>query len=138
MGPVKALSVMQPWTWLLANRHKPIENRDWRCHYRGRVLLHAGKKVDRDAMRELRAGFHPVTGERLEIEFPDEFETGGIVGEAVVVDCVDRSDSSWFVGKFGIVMRDAKPLPFRPCKGALGFFVPEFAPSPQTAREAGR
>lgn len=125
-APLKALSIMQPWAWLIANGHKDIENRDWRCRFRGRVLLHAGKKVDRDAATCLRRGFHPVTGEPLRLDLPAAFETGGIVGEATIVGCVAQSSSPWFVGRYGILMRDARPLPFRPCKGALSFFVPAF------------
>ncbi|AWV19744.1 hypothetical protein A3862_27255 [Methylobacterium sp. XJLW] len=121
---MKALSIMQPWAWLIVNGHKDIENRDWRCHRRGHVLIHAGKKVDRDAMQDLHAGRHPVTGEPLRLDLPEVFETGGIVGEATMAGCVERSESPWFVGRFGILMRDARSLPFQPCRGALGFFLP--------------
>lgn len=129
---MRALSIQQPWAWLIVNGHKDIENRNWRCHFRGPVLIHAGKRIDRDAMEDLRDGYHPVSGDRLDLDLPEIFETGGIVGEAVIADCVERSTSAWFVGRFGIVMRDARPLDFRPCKGALGFFVPEgITPSPR-------
>lgn len=124
MSDLRALSIMQPWAWLIVNGHKDIENRDWRCHRRGPVLIHAGKRIDRDAMVDLRARRHPVTGERLALDLPESFETGGIVGQAVIAGCVERSDSSWFVGRFGIVIRDALPTPFVACKGALGFFRP--------------
>lgn len=125
---MKALSIMQPWAWLIVNGHKTIENRSWRCHYRGPILIHAGKKVDKDALQDLRDRWHPVLGTVLpnEIVAPGHIETGGIVGEAEIVDCVERSDDPWFVGRFGIVLRNATPLPFRPCKGALGFFTPTF------------
>ncbi len=129
----KALSIMQPWAWLIVNGFKGIENRDWRCRRRGPILIHAGKKVDRDAMEALRKGYHPVTGQPLEINLyavlPHTFEKGGIVGEAVITGCVDRSDSPWFVGRYGILMREARPLPFIPCKGALRFFVPDLSAS---------
>ena len=125
---MKALSIMQPWAWLIVNGHKAIENRTWRCHYRGPILIHAGKKVDSDAHDDLTNRIHPVTGERQ--GFPEApigfFERGGIVGEAEIVDCIERSDDPWFVGPFGIVLRNARPLPFRPCKGMLGFFTPTF------------
>jgi hypothetical protein len=121
---MRALSIQQPWAWLIVNGHKDIENRDWRCIRRGPVLIHAGKKVDRDAMQDLRAGRHPVTGKPLRLDLPEVFETGGIVGAATIVGCVETSSSPWFVGRFGILMRDARPLAFQPCKGALGFFVP--------------
>jgi len=131
---LRALSVMQPWTWLLAAGLKDIENRDWPTHFRGRVLLHAGKRIDREAMTDLLNGRHPVTGERHSFDLPDTFETGGIVGEATIVGCAAWSSSPWFVGKFGFVIKDAKPLPFIPCKGALGFFRPTTS-QPTTTEE---
>lgn len=54
-----------------------------------------------------------------------ELKRGGIVGECEIADCVTTSESPWFVGKYGFLLRDAKPIEFRPCKGALGFFKPE-------------
>lgn len=53
---------------------------------------------------------------------------GGIIGSVEIVDCVTESDSPWFVGSFGFVLRDPKPMPFVPWKGRLGFFdVPDSA-----------
>lgn len=125
---MKALSIMQPWAWLIVNGHKAIENRSWRCHQRGPILIHAGKKLDRGAADDLNVYRHPVHGDDLplSIDPPFYYDRGGIVGEAEIVDCVERSDDPWFVGPFGIVLRNARPLPFRPCKGALGFFTPTF------------
>ncbi len=37
-----ALSVHQPWAWLIVAGFKHIENRSRRTHYRGPVLIHAG------------------------------------------------------------------------------------------------
>jgi hypothetical protein len=59
---------------------------------------------------------------------PDGFwdcRFGGIIGQVDIVDCVDKSASPWFVGPFGFVLRNPRILPFRPCKGALGFFNPK-------------
>lgn len=129
---MKALSIMQPWAWLIVNGHKSIENRSWRCHLRGPILIHAGKKVDRDAESDLAEGIHPASGRALingpsdVIEPPRVFDVGGIVGEAEIVDCITSSEDEWFVGPFGIVLRNARPLPFQACKGALGFFTPQF------------
>jgi hypothetical protein len=56
-------------------------------------------------------------------------EKGGIVEEAEITDCVDHHDSPWFEGSYGNVLANARPLPFIPCRGMLGFFVPEVAKS---------
>ena len=40
---MKALSIRQPWAWLILNAGKDIENRSWYTSVRGRVLIHASK-----------------------------------------------------------------------------------------------
>ncbi|MCG0445699.1 ASCH domain-containing protein [Pseudomonas aeruginosa] len=51
---MKALSIRQPWAWLVANGHKDIENRDWATSFRGRFLIHAAKSMTRDEYEEAR------------------------------------------------------------------------------------
>lgn len=106
-----AISIQQPWAWLIVNGFKDIENRDWPTKFRGRILIHAGKKIDHDAYQFLEEGF-PM----LHVPSKDTIAclTGGIVGEARIVDCVQESDSPWFFGKFGFVLEDQKVLPFAP------------------------
>jgi hypothetical protein len=45
---MKALSIRQPWAELILQGRKTIELRTWSTPYRGRLLIHAGKKVDYD------------------------------------------------------------------------------------------
>lgn len=56
----------------------------------------------------------------------ETLERGGIVGSVEIVDCVEESDSAWFEGRFGFLLRDPRPLPFLPCKGQLGLFRHDF------------
>lgn len=112
---MKALSIQQPWAWLIVNGHKDIENRDWPTKGRGRFLVHAGKKLDKQSLEYLKE-------EYPDLPWPEMFDLGGIVGEAHIVDCVTQSASPWFCGTYGFVIRDAMPLPFRPYRGQLGFF----------------
>ncbi len=113
---MKALSIRQPWAWLIANGHKDIENRTWRTKFRGKFLVHAGKKFD-------NAGYDWVANE-MNIALPDKkaFELGGIVGRAEIIACVSRSDSAWFTGPIGFIIQNAAALPFHACRGRLGFF----------------
>lgn len=39
---LKAISIRQPWAWLIVNGYKDVENRIWFANLRGRVLIHAG------------------------------------------------------------------------------------------------
>lgn len=120
----KALSIMQPWAWLIVHGHKDIENRTWETRFSGPVLIHAGKRFDPNMVEE-----GDIWWPWPEIAKPADFEMGGIVGEAEIRGCVTSSLSPWFEGPFGFVLDNARPLPFRPCRGQLGFFVPDFAPA---------
>ncbi len=126
-GAMKALNIKQPWASLIVNGFKDVENRDWKprslgLKFRGRVLIHAGKQIDDEALAYVLAGVHPVTHKWVAFDVQQEFVTGGIVGEAEIVDVVTDSTSPWFTGPYGLVLRNAHPLLFRPCKGQLGFF----------------
>jgi ASCH domain len=48
---MKALSVRQPWAWLIVQGFKGIENRTWQTSFRGTVLIHAGMRIDQEANR---------------------------------------------------------------------------------------
>lgn len=114
---MRAFSVRQPWAWLIVRGIKDIENRTWRTNYRGEVLIHAGKRMDREGLAWARAmAYFPG------IEFPRVFPLGGIVGAAEIVDCVSASKSSWFEGPWGFVMRGAREVEFRECPGRLGIW----------------
>lgn len=117
-----ALSIRQPWAWLIVNGHKPIENRTWACGYRGPLLIHASKTVtdeDYEAAEDLIYDH----GLGIVLPSPRQIERGGIVGQAWLIGCVQRHESPWFFGPHGFVLEDAKPLPFRACPGKLGIFT---------------
>lgn len=119
---MKALSVQQPWAWLIVMGYKDIENRRWKTTRRGRVMIHASKKFDTD-------GYWWVRSEFPEIPLPEigDYPMGGVVGEATIVDCVDRSRSEWFSGPHGFLLTEAATYsPMLPCLGKLGFFNPKW------------
>lgn len=120
--PMKALSIRQPWAWLIIHGGKDIENRSRRTHLRGRIYVHASLGMTRD---EYIAG--EVMAEENGITLPafESLERGGIIGSVEIVDCVEDHPSPWFFGPFGYVLRDPQPLPFQPCRGALNFFEPQ-------------
>tara|TARA_R110001583_G_scaffold189552_2_gene352691 strand:- start:3403 stop:3795 length:393 start_codon:yes stop_codon:yes gene_type:complete len=116
--PAKALSIRQPWCHHILYDGKDIENRNWRTHYRGPVLIHASAKFD-GYIHEQR---------KFIIQHP-ECHLGGIVGTVEIVDCIDHThpaaQNTWFQGRYGFVLRNPIALPFTPCKGKLGFFTPD-------------
>lgn len=117
--PARALSVQQPWAWLIAHGLKDIENRDWATSFRGRIMLHAGKKMDRAAYEDLVLEGHKLPA-------LDDLPCGGFVGEVEIYGCVKESKSRWFCGVYGFQLRDAVAYEAMiPARGKLGFFVPE-------------
>ncbi len=120
-----ALSIRQPWAWMILHGGKDIENRDWPTRVRGRVFIHASKGMTRDEWDSawiFARGSGAAVGATLAGIARDNIERGGIVGSVEIVDCVTSSESHWFVGRYGFVLRDPKPLPFMPWRGQLGFF----------------
>lgn len=114
---MRALSIQQPWAWLIARGYKPIENRNWSTDFRGRFLIHAGQRIDREGYAWVREHFPEIPLPALE-----DFQRGGFVGSATLVDVVTEHESPWFQGPKGFVLGGAQPLPFMPHKGALYFF----------------
>jgi len=131
-----ALSIRQPWAWLIVNGYKDIENRDWITGRRGRFLVHAGKGMSR-AGYEGAVDTIDYVGQDIMLPPFESLERGGIVGSAVLINCVSKTESKWFFGKYGFVLTDAKPLPFRPWKGQLGFFVVPGVPTDEGTKDAG-
>lgn len=138
---MKALSINQPWAWLIVNGHKAVENRDWDTKYRGEFLIHAGKRIDYDAYDFLEAM-------DIDVPTPNELPTGGIVGKARLINTVHirdkrlvcESDKPWFFGEYGFMLDSAEPCDLKPCKGALGFFTPDYnskyaEPKPKKVKE---
>lgn len=112
-----ALSIKQPWAWLIVHGYKTVENRTWKTGYRGPVLIHAGKSFDNIGYQEIKEAFPEIPLPKL-----NEFQFGGIIGQATLTDCVTQHSSPWFSGPYGFVFSFATPCEFTPCKGSLGFF----------------
>lgn len=73
---MKVLTIRQPWATLIMLGYKRFEFRGWPTKYRGELLIHAGKTVDKEA------------SERLEKYFPSELPLGKILGKVNLVDCI--------------------------------------------------
>lgn len=116
-----AISIRQPWAWLIIHAAKDIENRTWPTRFRGNVFIHASKGMTRSEYDEACAVAGDVDG-TICIPAFESLPRGGIVGKMRIAGCVTQSGSPWFFGPFGFVIEAATSLPFQPCKGALGFF----------------
>lgn len=124
---MKALTVKQPWPYAVFHLGKDIENRDWDTRLRGVVAIHTSKKVNRSEFLMSVAAIAHIVGDANKVPMQADLPHGQIVGLVEIVDCVDRSDSPWFFGDYGFVIRNPILLP-EPiaCGGALSFWdVPD-------------
>lgn len=124
---MRALSIRQPWAWLIVNGHKDVENRDWETLWRGRFAVHAGKTLVKRDYRNVQA----EVAARFGIAVPDfdspEIHFGGVVGTVELVgvkhiESLDRPENPWFTGPFGLLLARPERMPFVLCKGQLGWF----------------
>jgi hypothetical protein len=135
--PIYALSIKQPWAWLICKGFKDIENRDWHVFkvMPLRIYVHAGlskSDMESDILSDVmdRVNF----GQRESLIRAMEnglVNLGFIIGEVTITSCVTKSTSPWFVGKYGFTLVDPvlydKPIH---CKGMLGFFKPDISEVP--------
>lgn len=123
---MKALSFIQPYAWLTATGIKSIDNRPRYTSFRGKFYIHASNKLNPNiAGLSENWILERLSDYDKERYFTEVKALGAVIGEAVLVDCVSKHISRWFVGKYGLVLHGAKlydkPIP---CKGKLGFFEP--------------
>ena len=72
---MKVITIKQPWATLIEKGYKEYEFRTWKTKYRGDILIHAGKGIDKSAIKRF---------EYLDLEYP----TGMIIAKATITDCV--------------------------------------------------
>jgi len=111
----RVLTIWQPWAGLIMDGTKPVENRSWKTFYRGRLWIHAGLTIDRNAMWTVgRPG-------------ADE-PRGVILGHVELVDVVRDSDSPWAEpGQFHWLLENPTPVKQIPYRGGQG--LRHFTPS---------
>ncbi len=135
-----ALTLRQPWAHAVVHLGKSLENRRWNTHFRGTFLIHAAKGMTlgeyEDAVdfcdgalgRTKQGTSLTRTGE---LPGPKALPFGGIVGRARLVGVLPPCASigaplcphPWHMHEqYGFLLSNIEPLPFVPCKGALGFW----------------
>lgn len=72
---MKVITIKQPFATLIAQGLKEYEFRTWKTKYRGDILIHAGKSIDKKAMKRY---------EYLNLEYP----TGCIIAKCCITDCI--------------------------------------------------
>ena len=72
---MKVITIKQPFATLIVEGIKEYEFRTWRTKYRGDILIHAGKGIDKIAMKKY---------EYLNLKYP----IGCIIAKATITDCL--------------------------------------------------
>jgi len=118
---MKALTICQPWAWLIVHGPKRYENRQWQTSYRGPLLIHAGKSrhcIKENALERWRA-------QGLVIPVASDLPFGAVVGICRLADClpIGRLDDEWASGPWCWRLENVRafeqPIP---CRGGLRLF----------------
>lgn len=72
---MKVITIKQPFATLIAEGFKEYEFRTWKTKYRGDILIHAGKSIDKEAIKRFSY---------LNLDYP----VGCIIAKAKITDCV--------------------------------------------------
>lgn len=72
---MKVITIKQPFATLIAKGYKTYEFRTWKTKYRGEILIHAGKGIDKKAMKRY---------EYLNLDYP----SGCIIAKCKITDCI--------------------------------------------------
>jgi hypothetical protein len=131
--PERALSLTWPWPYFMLELPEPyrkkIENRKpgfSHKSFRGESWVH---QTPCRSQRMFYSALEFAIGQGVPRELlpsMSQFRGVGIVGRWKIVDLLDPPVSlpdRWrMYGQFGFVVEDARPVPFAPCGGALGFW----------------
>lgn len=132
---MKAYTVHQPYAWATVIGLKHYETRTRRTHIRGRVAVHAAKKIDKGdrVYTEIlsSAGTEELAYHACREHRPEEY--GAVIGTVEIVDCVpveeivdkltplERALGDYSPGRFAWVLQNPimfdKPIPARGQQG---------------------
>jgi len=130
---MKAITIKQPFASLIAAGLKEYEFRTWKTDYRGEILIHAGKSVDREAMERFA-------------DYDLTYPLGCVMARAVMTDCVPidgamkdvlrQKDSRVYAGitedpdfhGYGFRLERIEPIRPIPMRGMLGLWECEVLP----------
>lgn len=137
--PTKALTLYQPYAWLVVNGYKPIENRPETFSqktFRGPFWVHAGLERNDEVWKQARELCDRNYTSSFYLPSFDELEFGAIPGQATIVGVHYPRQTLWapaasvpwhFPDQYGLILSGAQALPKpMPCCGMQGFWhVPD-------------
>jgi hypothetical protein len=137
MSYLPAITVLQPWASLLLAGAKRFETRSWQTAHRGRLAIHAGRRL-LPAARALCL-HEPFRTLLRDAGFPqvEALSLGAVLGTVELVRCTRIEDldleticaeeqalGDFRPGRWAWELRDPRPLPVPvPATGRLGVFL---------------
>ncbi|HEY3390117.1 MAG TPA: hypothetical protein VGK38_11135 [Prolixibacteraceae bacterium] len=128
----KAISIRQPWAYLIGIGLKDIENRTWKTKFRGRVLIHVGAINAHNWVEKVKS--IPGAWNHLS-NYTKDYRNSAIIGSVEIYDCTNHTNDS---------IKDSKSIwaetecwhwwlrnpilfenPILNVKGKLSFFIPQ-------------
>lgn len=91
---MKVLTIKQPFAQLIVEGYKEYEFRTWKTKYRGEFLIHAGKGIDKEAMKRFSY---------LNLNY----ESGKIIGKCNLDDCLEVDN------ELKIILKKKDPIVYR-------------------------
>lgn len=135
---MKAITIINPWAWLLAAGIKTHETRSWQTNQRGLFVIHASKrtKLSDDAFAMLFDEMPEVFTQRG-VTGLDSLAYGAVIGTASLVEChrtneiwtrqseLELNLGDWSPGRFAWEFTGAyllpEPIPYRGQQGIWEF-----------------
>ena len=105
---MKALTVCQPWAWLIIHGPKRWENRSWKTSYRGPLGIHAAGSHERIESVYNLPHLKAVLPDPSELVFSALI---GVVNLKGIEPIEDVGDEPFAVGPWCWRMDDPRPLP---------------------------
>lgn len=72
---MKVITIKEPFATLILEGYKEYEFRTWKTNYRGDVLIHAGKTVNKEALNKVK-------------DLDLNYSKGEIIAKAKITDCI--------------------------------------------------
>jgi len=100
---MKAITIKQPYAYMICAGIKPIENRTWKTNFRGRVLIHTSAKPNTYPLDMVftQLQLDEMLKHNTENywcghkEFGAKYYDSAIIGSVEIVDCVQNHPSIW-------------------------------------------
>lgn len=122
---MKVLTIKQPWAALIIKGYKKYEFRSWKTNYRGKILIHTGMTIEKNASQMYK-------------NYNLKYCQGMIIGEATLIDCIlinadfnqklnninpqvygQNDHTNLYAWQLENIIEYSKPIP---CKGKLGLW----------------